>query len=509
MKIFEIIKKDLKILLRSRLSALVVLIGPLLIVLLVGLAFNSSSVNNIKIGTYSSGYSELSENLLTTLKDQRFTIVKMDDENSCIESIKTGRNHVCMVIPPDLKVKANNSNEILFYVDNSRINLVYLVINEVSKKVSVQSKELSKGLTQNILDVLENSRIKLVDNKNNLDNLISGNSEISSKADTISSNIESLSLSINTSQLGLNLIKNGSISCGTNCSTEYTSKVNDLISKLESLESEAAKVNSAKDSIKQSVDLIKSESGESSSGLNTLNTNVNQIVTSIEGISVKEAESIVSPIKTTIEPISSSESNLSFLFPTLVALVIMFVSILLSSTMVIREKKTRAYFRNFITPTNNFTFIVGTFLTILFILIVQLLIIFGQSLFVKNIQLTSSMSNLFIVLFIVAMVFILFGMFIGYAFQSEETVTLAAMSIAALFLFISNTIFPIETIPEQLKWLALFNPFVIADSLLKKLLLFNSSLGSVLTEIYLLLAYIVLLWTLVYLTRELNKRKFL
>ena len=191
----------------------------------------------------------------------------------------------------------------------------------------------------------------------------------------------------------------------------------------------------------------------------------------------------------------------------MVALVIMFVSLLLSSTIVIREKRTRAYFRNFITPTNNFTFIMGTFMTILVILVVQLLIVFGQGLFVQKLQIASSVFNVLFILFITATTFILFGMFIGQAFQSEETVTLASMSTAALFLFISNTIFPIETIPVQLKWLALFNPFVIADSLLKKLLLFNASLGSLLTELYLLIAYIILLTTLVYLTRELNKRK--
>ncbi len=510
MKVLQIIKKDLKILIRSRFSASIVLIGPLLIVLMVGLAFNSSSVNNIKIGTYSSNYSELSDNLISALKDQQYSVVKMNDEKGCIESIKTGSNHVCMIIPPDLKVSNNQTNqskEIIFYVDTSRINLVYLVINEISKKVLVESKELSKGLTQNILDVLQNSRVKLIENQNAISSLSSSNSEIGNKADTISSNLDSFSLNLNTSDLGVDLLKNGSISCGSNCSSDYTSKVNNIISKLENLGAEVSKANSAKDSIKQSVVVIKEKNSGSSSNINTLDTNVKDIISRINGIQVTEAESIVNPIKTSVKPISNSQSNLSFLFPTLVALVIMFVSLLLSSTIVIREKRTRAYFRNFITPTNNFTFIMGTFLTILLILVVQLLIIFGQGFFVQNVQIASSIFSLLLILFIIATTFILFGMFIGQAFQSEETVTLASMSTAALFLFISNTIFPIETIPAQLKWLALFNPFVIADSLLKKLLLFNASIGSLLTELYLLIAYIILLTTLVYLTRELNKRK--
>lgn len=507
MKIIQIAKKDIKILIRSRFSALIILLGPLFLVLLVGLAFNTSSVSNIKIYTYSISYSELSENLLNALKDQQFSLTKVNSEKDCIDSIKTGNSHVCMIIPADLKIESNKSNEIEFYVDNSRINLVYLVINEVSKKVSVQSKELGKGLAQGLLDVINNAEIKLLDSKDKITSIRSGNSKIGSESSNIADNINSFSLSINASELRVQDIKSGNLSCG-NCSSEYKSVVDSIVTKLESIESDSSKINSAKDAIQKSIGSIKSENDKSSDFIDDISTSLNDILTSVNGIKVKEAESIVTPIKTIVKPISSSTSNLNFLFPTLVALVIMFVSILLSSTIVIREKKTRAYFRNFITPTNNFTFIIGTFLTCLFILVIQLSIIFGQGIFIqKSLLISSSLFGLLLVLFIIAMLFIFVGMFIGYVFNSEETVILAAMSTSTLFLFISNAILPIETIPPELKWLALFNPFVVADSVLKKMLLFNSSLGLILTELYLLLAYVILLVSLIYLARVINKRK--
>ena len=507
MKILEIVKKDIKILIRSKLSALIILLGPLLIVSLIGLAFNNSSVNNIKIGTYSSNYSNLSTDLINSLKDKQFSIIKYSSEVSCIDSIKTGNSHLCMVIPKNLDI-TSNSSEIIFYVDNSRINLVYYVISEVSSKINVESKELTKGLTQNIIDVLSNAQIKLVDDKSKISEIKSSNSKILSNADNIINNIESIDININASALNVDKIKNGELTCGSNCSTAYLDAVDAMANKLSSLQTDADNLNSAKDEIKNSVDAIKSDSAKSSGLIVGVESDINNTIVSINNLPIKESEKISNPIKTNIKPITESKTNLSFLFPTLIALVIMLVSILLSSTMVIREKKTRAYFRNFITPTSNFTFMIGTFVTCLFILVIQLIVIFSQIFIIPGSQLILTFSPfLILVLFLIATVFILFGMFIGHAFQTEETVTLAAFSISTIFLFLSNTLLPIESIPEQIRWLALFNPFVVSDSILKKMILFNAEITTVLNDLYLLLAYVALLMSLVYIARLINKRK--
>ena len=74
----NIVVKNLRLVLRSRTSALIVLLGPLLITFLVGASFNTSSIYDIRIGTYSSQYTELTESLLTELTDKQFTVVKYD-----------------------------------------------------------------------------------------------------------------------------------------------------------------------------------------------------------------------------------------------------------------------------------------------------------------------------------------------------------------------------------------------------------------------------------------------
>lgn len=512
MKIFQVVKRDLKILIRSKLSALIILLGPLLIVSLIGLAFNSSDVNNIKIGTYSSSYSDLGNNLVNALKGSQFTVINMTSEKECINSIKTQKINVCMIIPGDLKVENNNdttnSSEIVFYVDNSRINLVYFVISEVSKKVNLQSKEIAKGLTDNILYVLSDSKVKLIDNKDSIQSIKEGTSSINEKADSITEQMDSFDVSLDTNSLGVNSLINGSLSCGSNCSAEYLDKVETLVNKLNSLKTNVDTVNNAKESILSSAEAIRSESTKTADSLTMLQSDVDSIIANIDALPIQESDSIVNPIRTTVKPISEDGSNLRFVFPTLIAMVVMLVSLLLSSTIVIREKKSRAYFRNFITPTNNFTFIIGTFVTCLLILILQLIVIFVEMYFTSPAQIMAMLNpSLLLIIFLIAMVFILIGMLIGYSFQTEETSTLATFSIATIFLFLSNTILPIESIPIGIRWIALFNPFVITDAILKKMILFDFGILEVLTEIYVLIAYAALFWSLVYLARLVNKRR--
>lgn len=507
MKILNIVKKDIKILIRSKSSALIVVLGPLLVVLMVGLAFNTSNVNSIKIGVYSSSYSELSEGLIGVLKDSSFSVTKVQSIKDCIEEIKAGSLHLCMEVPPDLSVQDNKSNEVIFHVDNSRINLVYLILDKLSSKLSIKTSEISKQLTQVLIDTLSNTRIDLVENKKGLSDIKTKSDDVVSKVDEITKATNDLDVSIDVDSLKIPEIV-AEVN-KLNGSSTLKGLVADLETNIDLMSNDVnSKVTAAKNKIGGNSNSIKDLAQDTRTSAGDIDTSINKIVTSIEGIRVLEAENIVNPVTTRIEPISEKSTNLNFLFPTLVALIIMFVAILLSSTIVIREKKTKAYFRNFITPTSNFTFLIGIYFTCLIILILQLLIMFGQAFYFFQGTLTPVILNTSLALFITATVFILLGIFIGYIFQSEETSTLAAMSVAAFLLFLSNTILPVETIPENLKWIALFNPFVIADSILKKLILFQAPLSSVLPQMYMLLSYLALFLVLGFLARLITKRRF-
>src|SRR3989338_8262289 len=121
-KILAIIGKNFKLLTRTKSSALIIILGPLLLIMLIGAAFNTANVYGVRVGTYSSGYSTLSSSLIDELGKKKFTVEKIESQDACIESVKRGIVHVCAVFPADLSLKSGG--DIVFYVDNSRMNLV-------------------------------------------------------------------------------------------------------------------------------------------------------------------------------------------------------------------------------------------------------------------------------------------------------------------------------------------------------------------------------------------------
>jgi len=506
----NIINKNLRLLIRSRSSALIILAGPLVLVLLVGIAFNTSQLHDIEINVYSPSYNELSDSIISQLNSkEEYHLTKVEIEDDCIINVKTGDAHVCMVFPPDISTNTNST--IIFHVDNSRINLVYMVMGDISEQIEVKSTELSKQLTQILLDVLESSRTSLVSNRDAVTTAISSTEKTKSDADSISSSLSEMNVDVNTSNLNITKLNDDLDEIKKLLGDDNNSIVNnventidDLITKINSVST----IESAKSNIQSKNAEIITSVSDILSKLNDLKTKNDEIVSQIEGISITEAETIVSPIKTEIEPISVKRNHWNFLFPTLIALIIMFVGILLSSSMVIRERNSRAYFRNFITPTRDVTFLIGTFLTCLIIILIQLAIILGQGYYILRGELLQVLPFTSIFLVIMASAFIFLGILLGYLFKSEETVVLAAMSAAFVLLFFSNTILPIETIPTSLKWIANYNPFVISEHVLKKLILFGASFWSVFYEFYMLMAYLGVFAVFAFIARELTKRRY-
>ncbi len=505
-KIIEIIKKNFRLLLRSRSSALIVLLGPLILMLLIGFAFNTSSLFDIKIGTYSKGYSELSNSIVTKLQDEQFKVIKIDSEQRCIDMIKSGDIHVCTIFPPNLNVKT--SDKIIFYVDKSRLNFVYIILDRISSKIATKSTELSTALTNRLLTSINGANKKL-DVKPISGDLESSSSTVTKVTTDINNLDTSAKISTNFSDVTKE-IKN--IQNQTNLSSSTFSKLNSLVSSVQSdYNSAIDKINaiaSVKVSTSKSLNDVKAKLSNNIKDAKNIEKNIKEVKDDINSIEIKDVSRIVSPISTEIKPISAESTNLSYTFPTLVLLVILFAGLFIGSTSVMEEKTSKAYFRNFITPTKDILFVIGQYVSDIMIVMLQLLILFSVMLIITKVNLAITLFlNLFIILFLSGSVFILMGMIIGYLFKSGETANMGAISVGALLLFFSNTILPIEALPATIRKIVGFNPFILGETSLKKLILFNESISNVLTSVYFLLGFFVILFVIAYYTRELTKRR--
>lgn len=564
MKTARIIRKNIKLLLRSRVSTIVLTLGPLLVILLVGISFSTSTFN-LNIGIYSEKYSELSNSYVETLKSENYVITKYPTEIACNNSVKEGESHACVVFPPDLNIENEQTNIINFHVDQSNINLVYLVMSTLTKSFGEKTTEISKDLTSTIITTLFDTKEDLDETDSFVEEIRTKNTEIYDKAGTSLSILEELDLSadkVDVSKEVTNIIEDidrlqedslALIESGLEVVDdleEYEDQVNENISgayenKLEELTENLNELNSTisnthNDSIEKLYDLLEeiddgfaemSEKLDAAEDVNlqvidklkevrtnsndlkeeakNLESNVKAMISRINSVQITDPENIVNPITMKINKIAKSHTNLGFLFPTLIILMIMFIGLLLPSTLIIMEKNSRAYFRIFTTPTRNWLFSFATYLTSMILISSQVIIILAVSQFYFKINFLSSFMILFISLGLIMSFFILLGMLIGYIFNTEEMAMFAAVGIGTVLLLTSGMIFPLESMPAYIIEKAKFNPVVLGSGMFKKSLLFDVDFSSVQLPFLYLLSFSAILFVLIFVIKKAEKIHFI
>jgi ABC-type uncharacterized transport system permease subunit len=165
------------------------------------------------------------------------------------------------------------------------------------------------------------------------------------------------------------------------------------------------------------------------------------------------------------------------------------------------------------TPVTDASYVLANFITASILLFLQTIIVLAIASVFFTGEIIRNVPEALLLLLLVNSVFILIGMIIGYSFNSEEAATLGAVSIGAIFLFISDVIIPLESMPEAFSYIASFNPYVLSSQLLRRALIFDQSFLSMLGDILLMLGYVAalaLLATGIYLlTRRYSMRQLM
>ncbi len=619
--IFEMIKKNFLNILRSRSSALIILVGPFLIIFLIGLAFNTTGLHNIKIGIYAEEKSAILDEIVQSLENNDFSVRYTDTEEHCINLVKNGEVHLCISINNNLG-NENIERKLVFHVDYSKVNLVFSILNVITHEVEDISQDLSIEYAQLLIEQMNTTAAEIKDKSSTITELSNNAEEMRQSLELLNAQLTGMevdsksfgldsvesklsestamidefgSIAEETTSAGLELLDEldsylgsfkseldeqiitveefqntvGSYSALA-CAFDFGSveelsfnpcieleaiedslnnaiiqaesvgnQFNDLQNQLDSVKSKlesaleqqqdildaaAENINSLSGQLQTSTGRIndlnaqkKAVSGDLDTLIVTLNNNIAQIdeiQASIDEIGdnlanaeITSAEEIVNPILTQIKPILNSKSYLDYTMPALLVLVIMFMSILLSSTVVMTEKNTRAYFRNYIAPVPDTMFLISIYLTNVLIVFIQSTILLIIAQFAFGVPILSNTVSIMFALLLISSIFILIGMCIGYLFVSEETSTLASISFASICLLFSSFLIPIESLSPAVGTIAQLNPFVVSEGVLRQLIIFGNSAFSALDGIMLLIFYIIIISTFLYMAEMIDKRR--
>ena len=168
-------KKNLKLLFRSKSSSLIVFFAPLLTILILGLSYNNSPQYGLNIGIVAPSMSSDVDGVIKALQEQEFRVITYDHNlEECVDDIKTGAVHTCMVLPESFQVEDNTPKEVVFHLDPSKINS----LEEFSRIPIINKKILQsiRGLTPEIREIkytIGRPKVELIKqdpSKINLDN---------------------------------------------------------------------------------------------------------------------------------------------------------------------------------------------------------------------------------------------------------------------------------------------------------------------------------------------------
>jgi ABC-type multidrug transport system permease subunit/flagellar biosynthesis chaperone FliJ len=556
-EIIKIIKKDFKLLFRSKSSVLTLLLGPLVLILIVGLAFNNVAGFKVKIGFYFPEYTEISGDILTAL-EEKYIVQLYDRKSNCINSVKLGETNICMIFENTLDVSSNMDNEITIYVDYSEYNLAWMVVDTVSSEVQKTSQNLTKSLAAILLEKIERTQENLIENQPKLNNITGSADNIAGYVDSIQTNLGKQALSIDKSKFKTDdilktvekidervtylvdsintkldfMVKDMSdinlsdeefepiSKLMSESSNEFETRKNQLSSQkdivasyihamntyITELEGNLAVSDSAKANSNNNVAKIKNELADIRSLVLELDTIFSTVNDEMSMIIVSNADSIAVPIKTKIEPMTSGATHLTYLFPAMLMLFIMYAGILLSAILVVKEKNSNAFLRNFMTPTKPVIFLLGSFFTSFSLIFMQLGIILFVAVTFLGLPIFDNFSNTIFQLLIAVTMFILFGMIFGYAFKNAESATLTAIFVSSIFLLMSGIIIPIESMPDYILAIAKYNPFLICETILKKILLYGYELKDLSGLVNILYLYIIISGFVIFLLQGLIKK---
>ncbi len=481
-RLATLIKKNFRLILRSKSSAAMVIIGPLLLIILLGAAFNTASIYGIRVGTYSENYSPLSEAVIYELNQESFATQKVDSEKSCIDGVRNSIFHVCAVFPDNLKVA--QGGEIQFYVDNTKTNIIYLITETIAAEIGKKSEDLSLQLTKGVVDTLGDIKEEIEDRESLLNEIKTKGQENQVILSSLSTNVNEMNLDYQKSDIPL-----GTLQAQVSGDAANTFKA--VENKIDLIMADVDKAASKQASILKQVATLNQNAETSEFATIQVEKTFTNIKKDISSVKETGTGKIVNPISSSINPITAKKTHLNFIFPTLLIMIMMFVSLLLTSTLEIRERTSKVYFKNFITPTSGFLFTISNYITNLLIVGLQAVVLLGAAAYLFYANIASTLHILLPVLLLITSIFLFMGICLGSIFKNEETNTITALSLGFIMVFFSSAILPIETLPAIIKNIAMFNPFYIGETILNKIILFQAPLKNVMKEIFLLSGYFI------------------
>lgn len=560
MKIFSIFTKDLKVVSRHKGYFMILFVCPILLIFIAGAVLNSNEYKNVRVGII---------NLDKSFEFNHGGVVKVEEYerlSRCLADLSAGKVTVCMLVSEEdglreiriyidntimsvelyakqfvletvLKEQSNIFEEtsgdietkLRFYstsIDKERINLVNvskeLDFQETLLKEFKENLSISKKEVDDLYASLNNSIQGLIELRNNLIGL---EGKLGYDIIEIRKNVQEINDSMGYFERDLRLVLTidefNKISPYLQNIKSTTSQLDlllddltvvhaglpaiiELLNKVESILAQTEQMQIMLDRLYSDLDVFIEKNNESQSRTRGFIEQLDEVQVDIDQFSGKlsTANSVVSFFKA----YKIDETPSFLLFPLLVSLIIMFTSLILSNMFILKEVNDLSYFRDLITPTSDIIFLISNYMTNLFFISIQAVVLFIIGVKVVGIS-TDSAFIFMLAVFLASSIFIFIGMSIGYLIKNQNMSMLISIFFLILLLILSDIFAPSMLGGEIVRFFTDLNPFVILTTILSDVIIFNKSYISIIPEFIKLFMFLFGSMILCYISRKYSREK--
>jgi len=182
--------------------------------------------------------------------------------------------------------------------------------------------------------------------------------------------------------------------------------------------------------------------------------------------------------------------------PGMLAVLILFFGFLLSGISFLRERSQGTRERLMASPVSRADIVTGYLLGFLIFAMIQTLVLFFYTVYVIKVDFYGELWQILLFQILIGIVAVCLGIFISAFARNEfQMVQFIPLIIVPQF-FICGLLFPINTLPEWLQWIAKFLPLTYGIEGIKAMMVDGKNLLDIGTDIWALVGYAVVLMAL-------------
>jgi ABC-type multidrug transport system permease subunit/predicted nucleic acid-binding Zn-ribbon protein len=199
---------------------------------------------------------------------------------------------------------------------------------------------------------------------------------------------------------------------------------------------------------------------------------------------------IAAPIKLERQSVFQDKSQLDFLLPGIISIVLMFISFLLASITIVQERSKKTLIRTLLTPLSLEEFIIAKTAALILIAMLQGIIMIFVAFALYHVVVPFSLwDELFLVILIYSASFIGIGMAVATFAESENTAMLTSLVLSIPMLFLCGLFFPFETMPPFMAKLGAALPITMGIRALDSVLIYQQGFEVLIGYLIPLLGY--------------------